>query len=110
MDRKYKEALLDAFWTGVAVNNDCMEIFRRAEDTNIINRGIYWMEQLFKSSFKSVLDVDYIDTYANLLYKAGKMDEAIYWEDKALKLSENAKDYVDVYNKMKQGLKTWPQN
>jgi thioredoxin-related protein len=58
----------------------------------------------------------YIDTYANLLHKIGRTDEAIKWQEFAiLKCKEiggawtGALDaYVDRLDKMKKGLPTWP--
>lgn len=50
-----------------------------------------------------------IDTYANLLYKAGKGREAIDWEKKAELLSQGRfKDIGDHLEKMKAGQPTWP--
>jgi hypothetical protein len=49
-----------------------------------------------------------IDTYANLLYKAGKDREAIEWEEKAARLSQGRdKDIADHLAKMKAGRPTW---
>jgi hypothetical protein len=50
-----------------------------------------------------------IDTYANLLYKAGRNRDAIEWEEKAVQLSEGRdKDIADHLEKMKAGQPTWP--
>ncbi|MHA4893303.1 thioredoxin fold domain-containing protein [Pedobacter sp. PWIIR3] len=57
------------------------------------------------------------DTYANLLYKAGKVQEAIKWQEKAVNLDkatavkQNRKPdltYAQNLAKMKEGIKTWP--
>jgi thioredoxin-related protein len=61
----------------------------------------------------------YVDTYANLLHKAGRTSEAIRWEEFAMsKLKENVKDAKEVENywrmyeesldKMRAGQPTWP--
>ncbi|WP_316834608.1 hypothetical protein [Pedobacter nutrimenti] len=47
------------------------------------------------------------DTYANLLYKIGKKDEAIEWEEKAVKLSNNTKEFLETLEKMKKNERTW---
>jgi tetratricopeptide (TPR) repeat protein len=61
-------------------------------------------------------DAPCFDTYANLLYKAGRKDEAIEWEQKASELErEDAKKknkqpdmaYSNTLDKMKKGLPTW---
>lgn len=53
----------------------------------------------------------YYDTYANLLYKLGRKEEALIIEDKALKLARQAKSdtatYEETINKMNSGEKTW---
>jgi len=49
------------------------------------------------------------DTIANLLYKIGKKDQAIEWEEKAAKLSNNDKVIVETLEKMKTNQRTWPE-
>jgi hypothetical protein len=50
-----------------------------------------------------------MDTYANILYKLGRKDEALEWENKAMSAaSENdKKTYQETIDKMKTGEKTW---
>jgi len=48
------------------------------------------------------------DTYANLLYKIGRKNEAIEWEERAIKLSGNS-DFIETLKKMKNNEKTWVQ-
>ena len=49
-----------------------------------------------------------IDTYANLLYKVGKNQEALEWEEKAERLSQGRdQDIADHLEKMKAGQPTW---
>ena len=50
-----------------------------------------------------------MDTYANILYKLGRTNEAIKVEEKALALADESdkKGYQDVIDKMKKGEKTW---
>jgi hypothetical protein len=51
-----------------------------------------------------------MDTYANILYKMGKKDDAITWEQKAADLSASADEkagYQATIDKMKKGEKTW---
>ncbi|NIG56462.1 glycoside hydrolase family 2 protein [Chitinophaga sp. Cy-1792] len=51
----------------------------------------------------------YMDTHANLLYKAGKKTAAIAMEEKALKMAppEEKKNYEDTLGKMKNNQQTW---
>lgn len=48
------------------------------------------------------------DTYANLLYKVGRIQHAIDWETRAVKLSNNDQVIVETLQKMKDGTQTWP--
>lgn len=53
---------------------------------------------------------DYIDTYANLLYKAGKIKEAIDWQRKASALNVPGRSSPEIkrnLQKMESGLPTW---
>jgi thioredoxin-related protein len=50
---------------------------------------------------------DYMDTYANLLYKLGDVRQAIDWEEKAAVARPKDKSIVDVLKKMKMGQPTW---
>jgi len=102
------------------LNNDAFFfIFRNVTDAVQINMTIKWMEGVIRraidtKAFHHVYYPMYIDTYANLLYKAGRRDEALQWEERALngsielKNEEWIKEYSDNFNKMKQGKPTWP--
>ncbi|MES2107994.1 MAG: hypothetical protein V4577_04570 [Bacteroidota bacterium] len=50
-------------------------------------------------------DFQMVDTYACLLYKMGAVKEALSWEKKAVKLSNNQQGLVETFNKMKNGQK-----
>ncbi len=58
-------------------------------------------------------DANYIDTYANILYKSGKKKLAIQWQEKAFAMASNADDdYLikslgDNLQKMKNNEPTW---
>ena len=62
-----------------------------------------------KRSLKENNEPAFIDTYANLLYKLGKKDEAIIWEQKAFDLAPESdrRDIQETLDKMKAGEKTW---
>jgi hypothetical protein len=49
-----------------------------------------------------------MDTKANLLYKLGKIQDGIAWEEKAASLNSEDKSFQEVSIKMKKGLPTWP--
>ncbi len=55
---------------------------------------------------------NHMDTYANLLYKAGKVKEAIAWQEKALGIAKKTQSiYIENLEKnltrMKSGVPTW---
>jgi hypothetical protein len=61
------------------------------------------------SQLKNSTEPAFLDTYANLLYKLGKKNEAIAWQQKAVDASsENERPgYQTTLDKMKKGEKTW---
>jgi hypothetical protein len=89
-----------------------------------LSRTCTWMEGVARRGEKLTKDYAarqdmYIDTYAKLLHKVGRTDEAIKWEEFAiLKLKETVKDektienysrhYEKVLDKMRNGEPTWP--
>ena len=86
------------------VNNISWDVFLHVNDTAILNLAIKAMKY----------DLEYygdhpssIDTYANLLYKIGRTTEAIEWEEKGVKLSNNRKDLVETLEKMRKRIPTW---
>ena len=49
-----------------------------------------------------------IDTYANLLYKAGRTREALEWQQKVVRLSAGRDPELTAHlDRMKAGLPTW---
>ncbi len=54
-------------------------------------------------------DAFLLDTHANLLYKLGKKEEALKYEEKALAYDPANEDLKKTYTKMKAGQPTWPQ-
>lgn len=101
----------------VFVNNfvwDYVVMYCTNKDT--LNKVAGWMEIIIKGHPE---DCVCVDTYANLLFKAGRITEAILWEEKAIKLDEMAakrenrvpdKSYRETLNKMKRGIPTWVLN
>jgi len=95
-------------------NNILYEIiFEHATDARVLLKAAKWMELI---NHLHPDDASDIDTYANLLYKAGKINEAMAWEEKAVNIDEEqAKKYnsnVDnsfraSLEKMKKNEPTW---
>ena len=89
------EALNDYAWT----------VFQHCPDMTCVSEALEWS----KRSFKDQPNPAFMDTYANILYKMGKKDDAITWEEKAVSMvSEGEKStYQQTLDKMKKGEKTW---
>lgn len=87
------------------LNNFAWTVFMECNDMACVQQALAWS----KKSFAENNEPMFIDTYANILYKLGKKDEAITWEQKALQLAADAdkKGYQETIDKMKAGEKTW---
>ena len=106
IDTTYKTS--NAFYNFVAWN-----IFQHSSDTSQINMAIGWMKGVLR---REANDPWYMDTYANLLYKVGRMEEAIAWQNKIINYGvregnngaiESGKFYIE---KMRKNEPTWPLN
>lgn len=92
------------------INNMSWLICENENDPKILEFAVSVMKYLIEKGDQSP---ETYDTYANLLHKLNKTNEAIPWEEKAVKLKKGAPDeklYTDALQKMKSGLPTWPQN
>jgi thioredoxin-related protein len=87
------------------LNDFAWNVFLNCSDMTCVAEALDWS----KRSFEKEHNPAFIDTYANILYKMGKKDEAIQWEGKALSLSAESdkKGYQETIDKMKKGEKTW---
>ncbi|MEP6556829.1 MAG: thioredoxin fold domain-containing protein [Ferruginibacter sp.] len=87
------------------LNNYAWTVFQKCDDMACVSEALNWSKRSFKDSDNPM----FIDTYANILYKLGKKDEAIVWEQKAIDLVPDAEkaDYQKTIDKMKAGEKTW---
>ena len=97
-----------------AMNNNLWGIFQVCKNKKILIRAAKWSKFTISRGDTIIEDPTNIDTYANLLYKAGKIQEGISWEQKALEIASRDKDpsakgpYVEVLDKMRNGFPTWP--
>lgn len=113
--KKYVDFITKAYGTnayverfGAAnVNMIAWIAFENVNDRDVLSDAIKWMEPVIKDHPNNYAG---IDTYANLLYKAGRKDEAISWQKKAVSLVPSAQSgvYKQALDKMEKGLKTWP--
>jgi len=89
----------------IHINNLSWPVFEHITDTSVLNAAIKAMHYDVDKNMR--YDVAAIDTYANLLYKVGRKDDAVWWEDLARRLSDNEKVFVETLEKMKAGIPTW---
>ncbi|HEY4063696.1 MAG TPA: thioredoxin fold domain-containing protein [Puia sp.] len=87
------------------LNDYAWTVFQHCPDMNCVTEALDWS----KRSFKDNNEPAFMDTYANILYKMGKKDDAITWEEKARDMSsaEEKKGFQETIDKMKKGEKTW---
>jgi thioredoxin-related protein len=84
-------------WPAFTLNNFAWDIFKYSSDKNQLKRGLLW-------SGKAVLmdpNPNWMDTYANILYKLGDTELAIKWEEAATKLAPTDPELVLTLQKMK---------
>jgi len=88
------------------LNGFAWDIFINITDKAVLNKIIPWMKKLVQ---KYPQADDALDTYANLLYKAGRKQEAIQWEEKAVSVASAAhkSEYYVVIEEMKNGQPTY---
>jgi hypothetical protein len=95
--------------TLININSTAWMIFLHSTQKNQINKAIKWMERLNMETFKQH---GWMDTYANLLYKVNRKNEAILWESKALAIATEQKmqiivaEYKENLIKMQKGRST----
>lgn len=96
------------------INNISWALFENVSNPKVLRVAIKTMKYSLEHFDQNNLQA--YDTYANLLYKMGKKDEAILWENKALQIdAENALKgnrkpdpvFAETLEKMKAGVKTW---
>lgn len=92
--------------TALWVNDLAWNVFLYSDDPAVVAKALDWSERAIKVSPGSAE----IDTYANLLYKMGRTEEAIRWEEVAMKLDDEPESKTfsaSIIDKMKKGEPVW---
>lgn len=80
-------------------------VFQHVDDPAVLDFSInvieYDLENYDRNNFMVY------DTYANLLYKIGRRADALKWEERAVRQSNNDKEITGNLMKMKDNIKTW---
>jgi hypothetical protein len=90
-------------------------VFKRSVDKEQIDAAIECMQGVIKRQTNRALYAgEYLDTYAHLLYKAGRVSEALKIEEEAIQSSIKAnqpewviREFQATVDKMKEGKPTW---
>lgn len=85
------------------LNSFAWTVFENCKDNNCITEALSWSKRSVDETQSK--EPAYLDTYANLLYKLGKKDQAIAMQQKAVDLvaAENKAQYQVTLEKMKKG-------
>ncbi|WP_431294700.1 hypothetical protein [Pedobacter sp. P26] len=85
------------------LNSFAWTVFENCKDANCITEALSWSKRSVDETQSK--EPAYLDTYANLLYKLGKKDQAIAMQQKAVDLvtAENKAQYQVTLEKMKKG-------
>ncbi|WP_448635233.1 thioredoxin family protein [Pedobacter panaciterrae] len=89
------------------INNITWPLFENVTDSKVLK---FACDVVMKYAVEEWYQNDPIswDTYANLLYKTGKKEQAIAWEEKAVKQSNQDNVFVETLGKMRKNINTWP--
>jgi len=94
------------------LNDAAWSAFLNCNDPEVLQQAIYWSRRTIANKIE-VIDPTYFDTYASLLYKTSRVEEAIIWEQKALSLASAKKNnnecitFAKTITRMKNGEKIW---
>ena len=90
------------------MTNISHELFKHVMDASALQAATRVAKYSMSAPYLGRTDPTDIDTYAKLLYKTGRHQEAIEWEAKAMQLGEGADSEIDEdLRKMKSGQPTW---
>jgi Protein of unknown function, DUF255 len=86
-----------------ALNTGAWNFYKMSNDTMYLSKALQWVKRAVEFYESS----EATDTYARLLYKTGKKEEAVFWELKTIALKQKrgypTVEFEAVLNKMKAG-------
>ena len=86
-------------------NNNAWDVFLYSSTEKYLKKALSWSD----SAITINPTANWMDTKANLLYKLGKVEEAIELENKAIVIEPKNTNFSSALEKMKEGLPTWPK-
>lgn len=90
----------------LTLNNYAWAVFLNSNNKEELQSALGW-------SGRAILmypTANWMDTYANILYKLGRREEALMWQETAVKLSPGEKDFEEDLAKMKNNEPTWKKD
>lgn len=92
------------------LNDIAWNMFLHSNDSTELATAASWME---RECQREPNNEAFLDTYANLLYKVGRVDEGVALEERALAIAttkqvHNLTVYQETLAKMRRGEPTWP--
>jgi len=87
------------------LNQYAWTAFEQVENPSLLEPALAWSQLSLKAGEQPA----YLDTYANLLYKLGKTEDAIRQQEKAVSMAPDAA-LKENLEKMKRGERTWNNN
>lgn len=91
--------------SNMEINNFAWMVFQNCEDGACVETALEWSKRTLSGNDEK--NPTFMDTYANLLYKAGRKEEAVKLEEEAARLGTNDPNIAAALEKMKKGEKTW---
>lgn len=99
--KKFPEGL-----TADLLNDYAWAMFEHVADTAVLQTALQWSEISLKDQQNKHI-AGFYDTYANLLYRLGRKEEAIPMAQKAVVLNPNESAFSETLTKMMKDEKTW---
>jgi len=87
------------------INNVSYLVFKHISDPKVLNFAAKTMS--YSIDHYDQTNYSAYDTYAGILYKLGRVKEAITWQEKAVKGAPQEKEIAENLSKMKRGEKIW---
>jgi thioredoxin-related protein len=85
-------------------NNRAWEVFLHSENASYLKKALKWSQY----AVMTYPNANWMDTYANILYKLGQVELALTWQEIAVKLSPDDEGFVSNLENMKNKRPTWP--
>lgn len=101
-ERKYGTKSNADIWTAGELNNVAWATFQYSDSREELIEAL----EFSRRAVMMAPSANFMDTYANLLYKLNRKSEAIVWEEIASKLDHNDRDIVANLERMKRELRT----